>query len=54
MLKIKWAGAKVGELCAVFMNRLVRIEMASHARVTGGIWVTQASIPTGIFEGTAE
>ena len=27
---------------------LVSTESASHALVTGGIWVTHASIPTGI------
>ena len=29
--------------------RLVSTESASHARVIGGIWVTQASIPTGMM-----
>jgi hypothetical protein len=31
------------------MAKLVRTAVASHARVMGGIWVIQASNPTGMF-----
>ena len=41
-------GAMSADRKALTTATLVTTARASHALVTGGIWVTQASMPTGI------